>query len=141
MLRRWNPVMQRLLRSPFHRPWSRWFAVVEWTGRKSGRRYSTPVSYLKDGPELLITTGDRWWKNLVGGARISVWLNGRQRSAMAEPVLDERQSLALHERMFATRPFFARLAGIGHEDQRLQVLHSIRAGRTLIRVIVDPELD
>ena len=46
ILRTWNPAMKLILNSPVHWPLSRWFAVLSWTGRKSGRHYSTPVSYV-----------------------------------------------------------------------------------------------
>ena len=60
----WNPVMKRILTSPLHWPLSRWFAVIEWTGRKSGKRYATPVAYLAHGNETWVTTGDRGWRYL-----------------------------------------------------------------------------
>ncbi len=133
-LRLWNPFMRRLLRSPLHWPWSRWFALIEWRGRRSGRTYSTPVSHLADDDDVLITTGDRWSRNLVGGAPVSVWVRGRRRQGIAEAVLDERESLALHQHMFTTRPVFARLAGISGAGDTDEILRSIRAGRTLVRV-------
>ncbi len=134
LLQLWNPIMKRLLTSPFHWPWSRWFTVVGWTGRKTGRNYRTPVAYLAADHDLLITTGDAWWRNLVGGAEVLVWLEGRERRATAEPVLEAEESLALHERMFAERPCFATLAGISRGADRDQLIRSIRAGRKLVRV-------
>jgi deazaflavin-dependent oxidoreductase (nitroreductase family) len=132
LLRLWNPLMKRLLRSPLHWPWSRWFAVVEWTGRKSGRAYSTPVSCLVDDGRFLITTGDRWWKNLLGNAAVTMWVRGRRHEGVAEPVLGEDESVALHQRMFTVRPIFARLAGISRLDDGDQIRRSIRGGRTII---------
>src|SRR6185436_13917250 len=64
LLRVWNPVMRGILESPIHWPLSRWFAVLTWTGRKSGRRYSTPIAYVREGTTVWVTTGDRWWRNL-----------------------------------------------------------------------------
>ncbi len=137
LLRLWNPVMHRLLRSPLHWPWSRWFLVIEWTGRKTGRRYRTPVSYVRHDDEVLITTGDRWWKNLVGGAPVCVWVAGRPRDGTGEPVMDEAESISLHERMFGDQPFFAALAGISRSDQRADLVRAIGAGRKLVRVRVN----
>ena len=128
--------MKRLLRSPIHWPWSCWFLVLEWTGRRTGRRYQTPVSYVRDGRVLLITTGDAWWKNLTGGAEVDVWVRGRKRRAVAEPLADEGESLALHELMFERRPLFRLLAGIGQSNERDEIRRSIRAGRKLVRLHV-----
>lgn len=134
MLRLWNPVMRRLLRSPLHGPLSRWFVVIEWQGQKSGRTYSTPVSCLIEDDRLLITTGDRWCANLNGGAPVRVWLRGREREGIAETVRDEVESLALHAHMFARRPIFGRLAGVSPVDDPELITRSIRAGRTMVVV-------
>ncbi|MBA3689675.1 MAG: hypothetical protein H0W81_12760 [Chloroflexi bacterium] len=66
LLRLWNPLMRRLLDSPVHWPLSRWFAVLAWSGRRTGRRYSTPVSYVREGTTAYVTTGDRWWRKPHG---------------------------------------------------------------------------
>jgi hypothetical protein len=134
LLRAWNPFMKRLLRSRLHMPWSRWFAVIQWRGRKTGRIHSTPVSCARFDGRLLITTGDRWWRNLVGGAAVRVWFRGRRHAAVARPVLAEEDSLALHLRMFADQPLFALLAGVTDRSDREQIRRSIRAGRTLVLV-------
>lgn len=133
-LRLWNPVMKRLLASRFHWPWSRWFLVISWMGRKTGRAYHTPVSYVREDDALLITTGDGWWRNLVGPADVDVWIRGHKQRALAHVVLDEEESIALHERMFADQPLFALLAGLSRRRGRGQITRSIRAGRKLIRV-------
>jgi deazaflavin-dependent oxidoreductase (nitroreductase family) len=134
VLRLWNPIMKRLLASPLHWPWSRWFLVIGWTGRKTGRTYRTPVSYVREGDELLVTTGDAWWRNLIRGTETRIWLAGREQQASAEVVDDEQESLALHERMFARRPLFATLAGMPRAPDSAQVLRAIRAGRKVIRL-------
>jgi hypothetical protein len=126
--------MRRLLMSPLHWPWSRWFMVVIWRGRKNGRRYATPVSYVEDDGVLLVTTGDAWWRNLQGGAHIAIWLRGRNRRALGEPVTETAESVRLHERMFRQQPLFALLAGLSGPDQRHQIRTAVDAGRTMIRI-------
>lgn len=93
LLTLWNPVMKRLLRSPLHWPWSRWFTVLEWTGRRSGRRYSTPVAYLLRGEEVWLTTGDAWWRNLRSNPLTQVWLAGKQVTGDATLVTDLQESV------------------------------------------------
>lgn len=134
LLRVWNPFMKRLLRSRLHWPWSRWFALIEWTGRRSAITYRTPVSYVTDGDHVLITTGDAWWRNLVGGGPMKIWLAGRERPAMGEAILDEEELVRLHDRMFAIRPRFARLSGLPRSPDRPTLLRSIRAGRGMVVV-------
>jgi F420H(2)-dependent quinone reductase len=56
-------------------------AIITYTGRRSGRTISTPVSYRRRGQELEIAANmpdaKNWWRNFVGdGAPMSVRLNG-----------------------------------------------------------------
>ena len=134
VLRIWNPVMKRLLTSPLHRPWSRWFALIEWTGRRTARTYRTPVSYVRDGDEVLITTGDAWARNLEGGGPMRIWVRGDEHAAQGETVVGEDDLVTLHERMFRIRPWFARLAGLSRSPDRPTLLRAIRAGRRMVRV-------
>ncbi|MDQ2941645.1 MAG: nitroreductase/quinone reductase family protein [Chloroflexota bacterium] len=130
----WNPIMKRLLRSKLHWPWSRWFAVVEWTGRRSGRRYSTPVAYLLRGEEVWVTTGDAWWRNLRSNPLMHVWLAGKQVVGDAAPVTDSLESAQLHATLFQVRPFFARLAGLPPRPGGPVIARAINAGRVLVRI-------
>ena len=133
--------MKRILTSPLHWPLSRWFAVIEWTGRKSGKRYSTPVAYLAPGSEIWVTTGDRWWLNLVERPNVRIWVAGRRRDGLAEPVVDRAESVRLHAEMFRTRPFFARLAGLPARPTRGEIEQSVGAGRVLVKVSVATSSD
>jgi deazaflavin-dependent oxidoreductase (nitroreductase family) len=74
-----NPFMAFILRSPLHGLLSKNMLLITVTGRKSGRRFITPVGYVRVGDALLIVSApDRtWWKNLRGGAPVIVRLQGR----------------------------------------------------------------
>lgn len=130
----WNPIMKRLLQSPLHWPWSRWFAVIEWTGRRSGHRFGTPVAYLLRGDEVWVTTGDDWWRNLDSNPRMRVWLSGTPVEGDAAPVTDLHESVQLHLTMFEVRPFFARLAGLPPRPSAPEIASSVNAGRVLVRI-------
>ncbi|HTE66272.1 MAG TPA: nitroreductase/quinone reductase family protein [Candidatus Binatia bacterium] len=134
LLRVFNPVMKRLLQSPLHWPWSRWFAVVEWTGRRSQRRYRTPVAYLLRGDDVWVTTGDAWWRNLGSNPSMRVWLAGRLVAGEASLVTDAEESIQLHAEMFEVRPIFARLAGLPARPTRPQIARAVDAGRVLVRI-------
>jgi deazaflavin-dependent oxidoreductase (nitroreductase family) len=139
LLGAWNPIMKRLLTSPLHWPLSRWFAVIEWTGRKSGNRYATPVAYLSRDNETWLTTGDRWWRNLAERPNVRIWVRGARRDGLAEPVVDQAESVRLHATMFLAKPFFARLAGLPAEPTTSEIEQTVRAGRVLVRVSLDPD--
>ena len=60
-----------LLRSPLHGLVSGRIMLLTVTGRRSGRSFTVPVSYLRYGENILsFTSGEwsAWWKNLRGGA-------------------------------------------------------------------------
>jgi hypothetical protein len=142
LLRLWNPIMKRLLESPAHWPLSRWFAVLAWSGRKSGRRYSTPVSYVREGGTAFVTTGDAWWRNLRGGAPVKMRVSGRWRQGDAVPLVDAAESRAEHERLFRIHPWFRWLAGIpagadGGPDASA-VSRAVAAGRVIVRIELEP---
>jgi deazaflavin-dependent oxidoreductase (nitroreductase family) len=126
--------MKRLLRGPLHWPWSRWFAVVEWTGRRSGRRYNTPVAYLRRGEEVWVTTGDAWWRNLPSNPAMRVWLAGTPVEGTAALVTDAQESVQLHTTMFEARPLFARLAGLPGRPAAHQIATAVNAGRVFVRI-------
>jgi F420H(2)-dependent quinone reductase len=64
-----NPVMRGLLRSPLHGITSHNIGIVHFSGRKSGRKLSTPLSYTREGNivRLLSNQSTRWWLNFRGG--------------------------------------------------------------------------
>jgi deazaflavin-dependent oxidoreductase (nitroreductase family) len=86
--------MSWLLCSPFH-VFMGGMLLITVTGRKSGRAISTPVNYVRDGDTLLITsTVDRtWWRNLRGGAPVTLVMNGKTYRADAITIeqLPERE--------------------------------------------------
>jgi hypothetical protein len=93
-----NAVMRALLRSPAHRLWSHRVLLLEFRGRRSGRRYRMPVSYWERGPMTVVcltsSTWSRWWRNL-DGAPVVVWLRGARRNGRAELVADQRLKVEL----------------------------------------------
>lgn len=82
----YNPLVIWLLRSPLHGAMSRSTLLLTFTGRKSGRIYTTPVNYVSNGDELLVvgSRGHSWWKNLRGGAAVTVRVRGRDMRGQAE---------------------------------------------------------
>ncbi len=73
-----NPIMTLLLKSPLHGIVSKSLMVISFTGRKSGKAYSTPVRYLPyEGNYLCFSSTDtQWWRNLRDGAEASLLIRG-----------------------------------------------------------------
>ncbi len=61
-----NPLVTWILRSRFHWLLSSRLLVLNYEGRVSGARVSTPVLYERDDRAIVVTTGRQeatWWKN------------------------------------------------------------------------------
>jgi len=75
-----------ILHSKMHSPMSDSTLVIMLTGRVSGELISTPVNYIQKGKTIYITSQkDRtWWRNLRGGASVTLCLKGKEVDAWAE---------------------------------------------------------
>src|SRR6266498_1607136 len=83
-----NVPMRVLLRLPFPTPLSRRLMLVSFTGRKSGKAYRQPVSYVQQGDTLLTPGGGRWKSNLRDGQPVRIRLRGRDVLARPELIKD-----------------------------------------------------
>ena len=71
-----NPFMRLILRSPLHRLISNRVMLLSFTGRKSGKRYSTPVSYTREGNNVIVVSFSPWWKNFMEPAPVEMRIRG-----------------------------------------------------------------
>ena len=83
--------MSWVLRSPFHGMLSDGMMLLTVRGRRTGRLFTTPVGYYREGDSLwVITSRDRiWWRNLQDGADVQLLLKRKLVNARAETELDE----------------------------------------------------
>jgi len=72
-----NVPMRVLLRLPFPTSLSGRLMLLSYTGRKSGKTYRQPVSYVQQGNTLLTPGGGRWKWNLREGQPVRIRLRGR----------------------------------------------------------------
>ena len=80
MYRLINPPVKWLLRSSLHGLLSSNTLLLEFTGRKSGRALSTPISYhLDEGAAHCFTTQSfSWWRNLVVDQAVQLRIQGQK---------------------------------------------------------------
>src|ERR1700679_880346 len=83
-----NVPMRRILALPFSTPFSKRLMLLYLTGRRSGRSYRQPVSYVKVGDSLLTPGGGNWQLNLKPGRPARIRLNGRDVTARPDPMDD-----------------------------------------------------
>jgi hypothetical protein len=83
-----NVPMRVILGLPFATPLSGRLMLVSFTGRKTGKAYRQPMSYVQQGDTLLTPGGGKWKWNLQGGQLVRIRLRGRDVLARPELVKD-----------------------------------------------------
>jgi deazaflavin-dependent oxidoreductase (nitroreductase family) len=113
-----NRAMKFVLRSPVHGMVSKSILLITFTGRRTGKTYTTPVSYSQQGDQVTIFTHADWWKNLRSGAPVTLRIQGREIQGLAEPVVEDKPAIAakLAEHLREV-PFDARYYGVTFDDQ------------------------
>jgi hypothetical protein len=140
-----NPFIRSLLGSRFAGPMGRALVLLRFRGRRTGRTFTTPVGYVREGDRVVIVTSPayRWWRNVDGGADVELRLDGRWRRGRAEllrpddPGYDE--SVALQVRVRGPRM----LQGFGIPvDEAGRIPDAARATATekahIVRVTLEP---
>ncbi|HYY01648.1 MAG TPA: hypothetical protein VE908_19225 [Mycobacterium sp.] len=120
-LRRVNPILAFLLRTPFAGPARHQFMVVDFKGRKSGRPYSVVVTaHLIDGI-LYALTGANWKVNFRDGAPAQVLHDGVQRAMRGELITDTAHVADLYARCAESYGVkrAERVMGIGFRDHQM----------------------
>jgi deazaflavin-dependent oxidoreductase (nitroreductase family) len=86
----YNPIVIWLLYSPLHSLMDKSTILVTITGRKSGKKYTIPVSYIRDGDTLLVISQREhtWWKNLKGCTQVTLFVQGHTLKARGETFTD-----------------------------------------------------
>ena len=132
-----NPIVKRILRSPLHRVLSRHFMLVTFTGRISGRHYTTPTAYVRYKGGIYFATGSQWWKNFQAGEPITVWIAGKEMMAFTDAVTDSRDIAELLRTFMAELgPGKAYLFGLKVEGQGTPTVEEVEAGVQTRRIVI-----
>jgi hypothetical protein len=107
-----NVPMRAVLGLPFATPLSGRLMLVFLTGRKTGKSYRQPVSYVRDGAALLSPGGGNWKLNLAGGRPERIRLRGKDVLARPEIVSDAEEIERLLGVMTAANPMAGRFVAI-----------------------------
>lgn len=80
------------------------FTVITYTGRRSGRTFTTPVGYRRTGDtvtiRVLIPDAKNWWRNFTGdGGPITLQLDEADRPGHATAHRDEKGRVAVTVRL------------------------------------------
>ena len=132
-----NKVPAALLRSPFHGLMSKRFLLLSFNGRKSGKRYTVPVAYARDGDAFSMTTDSPWWKNLRGesgaGVPVRLRIRGKEYEGVGEAITDEGEVTRVLELLLGEQPGYGRYVGLGAGGAEPSEVRRVARGRVAIR--------
>jgi len=135
-----NVLMRRLLALPFPTPLNKRLMLLTFTGRKSGRIYRQPVSYVPDGDTLLTPGGGRWTRNLRPDQPIRIKLRGRDVRAVPEIIQDPAEIGRLLQVMLVANPrltSFVPFVRAGEDIDEAQLAAAVGHGFRIIRWHLD----
>jgi hypothetical protein len=137
-----NPIMRFLLRLPWRTPMHDRLLLLSFTARKTGKRYSIPISYMQDIDGSLLAPGGGAWKwNLGEGREVSVLLRGQTRRASIEIIRDLSEIERLLPAMAASNPRVETFTGVPIDPDGQPNPERLRAalddGFTIVRLRLD----
>ncbi len=117
-----NPIVTGLLRSPIHGIASANLCVFSYRGRRSGKSYSTPLSFMRDGStvRLLSSHNTRWWNNFLDGpVDVEIEIAREHFRGKAKTTIEDGDAFRNGVRAFLTAvPRDARVYGIKLDSNR-----------------------
>jgi len=133
--------MSFILRSPFHGLLSKNILLITVKGRKTGRKYTTPVNYLRRGDMLTIVSlrARTWWRNLRGGSDVALQLRGRQVKGKGDVIEDERGVAATLTEYFQHAPNYAKYFDVALDTHGQPVSADVER-QVRSRVVIQVEL-
>ena len=94
-----NFVVVSISRSLFHPLISKSILVLNFKGRKTGRKYLIPVSYYQYSKQRLVCVTDRpniWWRNLTSVEEIEILFRGKMLKAFVKVEYENDELIKAH---------------------------------------------
>ncbi|HEY2508827.1 MAG TPA: nitroreductase/quinone reductase family protein [Streptosporangiaceae bacterium] len=137
-----NVPMRAMLGLPFGTPAGRNLMLAYVIGRKTGKTYRQPVSYVRDGDTLLTPGGGKWKLNLVSDVPVRLRVRGKDLTATPELIGDPSEVDRLLGVLLAGNPRAAGFIGIprGADGQfdRAGLQRAVRYGFRIVRWHLSP---
>lgn len=138
-----NVFMRPILRLPFPTPLTKRLMLVSFNGRKTGKAYHQPVSYVQQGHTLLTPGGGQWKLNLREDQSVRIRLRGQDVFVRPEFVKDPDEIERLIGAMTAANPTVGAFVGIPKQpDGRLdrsRLETAVKYGFMIVRWHLDEE--
>ncbi len=89
-----NVIVRFLLHSPLHFLLSNTMMLLTYTGRKSGKHYTNPLPYMREGDMVTVFTQRTWWKNVRACPKVAVEIKRHRMDGRAEAISDDKAAIA-----------------------------------------------
>lgn len=124
ILRAVNPILGLLLRTPVAGAARQQLMVLSFNGRKTGRRYSIPLSAHRIDNAIYALTGAPWKRNFRNGANAEVLLDGKTTTLHGELIEDRPVVADLFHRCAESygADRAQRMMGLKFRDRRVPTL-------------------
>ncbi len=143
-----NPIMKFLLHSPWHKMASNNILLITVTGRKTGKQYTTPVNYIEDEDEGILTilthSHRTWWRNLRGNAPVTVRLRGETLTGVGRVYEEGPQLAEIFYQYLCAAPSLARHFGVELDEEGVPIRTYIEAaaiGKVMVEVWLDGDYE
>ncbi len=131
-----NQLMMFLLRSPLQGPLGNQLLLLTFTGRKSGKTYTTPLGYTKEGNTVVLFTDHPWYKNLQESPSVTLRLQGKTVQGTAEVIHDDKETIAKELASFVRqRPGGARAYNVTLDSAKQPDLASVQQAAQVFTLI------
>ncbi|BCJ37288.1 hypothetical protein Athai_47910 [Actinocatenispora thailandica] len=137
-----NVPMRGLLGLPVATPLGGRLMLAYIHGRRTGKLYKQPISYVRDGEVLLTPGGGKWKLNLDPATAVRLRIRGRDRVARPDLVRDQAEVTRLLAIMSAANPALQRFVPLpkdasGRPDQQA-LAQALRHGFCIVRWRLEP---
>ena len=131
-----NRIMKFALRSPLHRFVSGNIMLLTFTGRKSGKTYTIPVSYTQQNNHVMMFTNHVWCKNLIENVPVTLHLRGKPINAITILNTDDVEQIApILAQHLRGKPADARIHKVTFDDSGEPLAHEVRRAAGNIRMV------
>ena len=110
-----NAAMKLFLKTPLlQKALGKQLALLSFTGRRSGKSYTIPISYERDGKSILMLTRKTrsWWRNFADLPAVELRLAGEVVAGTAEAHVGTDHDVADVVAFLTTRPYDAKAYGV-----------------------------
>lgn len=139
---RWaNSLMKWALTAPLlQRMVGEGVALLSFTGHKTGKSYTIPVSYYREGEMVTVITKRQrnWWRNFETPAEVELRLAGSDYTGKAEIRTDQAANLEFMTEYLAKRPIDAKAYGLSKDEVVKEKIARIVPHIVVIQIEIAP---